>query len=140
MNILPSQILFRCAQAARSLGDRLMRLLIVFTLLTICLTAIGQTFDNVSRYTDSAGKGILIESSFPKGMAPLDSTGKMGYTDATGEYFAYVVFWTRVTNETGAPLELTVNFPASFPSPYSYLKLFLPPDTMTLDKETLINY
>ncbi|MBL7872992.1 MAG: hypothetical protein JNM78_15350 [Cyclobacteriaceae bacterium] len=117
-----------------------MRLLIIFTLLTICLAAMGQTLDSESRYTDSAGKDVLIQSSFPKGMVPLDSTGKAGYSDATGKFFAYVVFWTRVTNETDTPLELTVNFPAVFPSPYSYLKLFLPQDTMTLDKETLINY
>ena len=42
------------------------------------------------------------------------------------------------------PLKLTINFPAdSFAIPPwsdSYLKLFLPPDTMTLDKEPLYNF
>ena len=49
-----------------------------------------------------------------------------------------------VINETETPLELTINFPAdSFaipPSPDSYLKLYLPPDTMTLEKQSFYNY
>jgi len=59
----------------------------------------------------------------------------MGY-DSTGKNFGYRIFWTRVINETATPLELTINFPADsfaiLPSPDSYFKLFLPPDTMTL--------
>jgi len=145
------------------IGDRLMRLLTTFTLLTICLTAIGQTFptqkdkrqktltnypvkyiDTESKYTDSTGKGVIVQNSFPKGGGYLDSTGKIGYTDSTGQNFGYAIFWTRVINETATPLELTINFPADsfaiLPSPDSYFKLFLPPDTMTLDKETLYAY
>jgi len=129
-----------------------MRLLAVFTLLTICLTAIGQTFpikkdkkqkkyfpltyypgtyiDTETKYTDSTGIVVIIQNSLPKGG---------GYTDPTGKNFEYRIFWTRVINETATPLELTINFPASFAilhSPY----FFLPPDTMTLDKETLYDY
>jgi hypothetical protein len=55
----------------------------------------------------------------------------------------YRVFWTRVINEAATPLELTINFPAdSFPVPSSdaYMKVFLPPDTMTQDKEKLLDY
>ena len=66
------------------------------------------------------------------------------YTDSTGKNFSYGIFCTRVINETATPLELTINFPADsfaiLPSPDSYLKLFLPPDTMTLDKESLSDY
>jgi len=118
-----------------------MRLLSTFTLLTICLTAIGQTFDwesiyTDSTYTDSTGIVVTIQNSFPK--------GGLRYTDPTGKDFVYVIFWTRVINETASPLELTINFPAdSFALPsssYTYFKLFLPPDTMTLDKEPLFNY
>lgn len=47
-------------------------------------------------------------------------------------------------NETASPLELTINFPAdSFavsPEPVSYVKVFLPPGKMTMDKESLYNY
>jgi hypothetical protein len=80
-------------------------------------------------------KGIIIENSLPKG-------GDQ-YTDSTGKSFRYAIFWTRVMNETATPLELTINFPAdSFaidPSP-DYAKFFLPPGTMTPDKELLYSY
>ena len=89
-------------------------------------------------------KGVIIQNSYPKGNGRLDSTGKNGYNDPAGKNFAYTIFWTRVINETATPLELTINFPAdSFEvprSPHSYIKLFLPPDTMTLDKESLYDY
>mgnify|MGYP003576379425 FL=1 len=120
-----------------------MRLLTTLTLLTICLTAIGQTFsekkaltfypgrfDTESRYTDSTGIAVIIQNGFPEGL---------GYTDPTGKNFGYRIFWTRVINETASPLELTINFPgdsfAIFPQAGAYLKLFLPPDTMTLHKQ-----
>jgi hypothetical protein len=129
-----------------------MRLLTTFTLLTICLTTIGQTIqtydkrkktltyypgtyiDTESRYTDSTGIVVIIQNSLPKGGS---------YTDSTGKNFGYRIFWYRVINETSAPLELTINFPAdSFAilSSPDYLKVFLPSDTMTLDKETLYSY
>lgn len=126
-----------------------MRLFTTLILLTICLSATGQTsptkahhtvypatyLDSESRYTDSTGVAI-IQNSLPKG------GGR--YTDPTGKDFAYVVFWTRVINETASPLELTLKFPAdSFaisPLSDSYLKVFLPSDTMTLGKVQLYNY
>jgi hypothetical protein len=95
-----------------------------------------------STYTDSPGIVVTIQNSGPKGGGNID--GKRGYTDSTGKFYAYAIFWTRVINKTATPLELTINFPADsfaiFPSPDSYLKLFLPPDTMTLDKQSLYNY
>ena len=82
-----------------------------------------------------ASEGVIIQNSFPKGGS---------YTDPTGNRFGYGKFWTRVINETASPLELTVNFPADsfaiFPQPDSYLKLFLPPGNMTLDKESMYYY
>ena len=86
-------------------------------------------------YSETASKGVIIQNSFPKG-GP--------YTDPTGKKFGHAIFWYRVKNETTTPFELTLHFPAdSFPIPLSsdsYLKLFLPPDTMTLDKEGLYGY
>lgn len=126
-----------------------MRLLITSTLLTICFTAIGQTFstkkaltfypgiyiDTEYKYTDSTGLEVIVQNSLRKGDK---------YTDPTGKDFFSVIYWYRVINETATPLELTINFPAdSFatsPSPDSYLKAFLPLDTMTLDKEILYGY
>lgn len=126
-----------------------MRILITSILLTICLTAIGQSFsirkaltfypmmyiDTEYRYSDSSGIDVIVQNSVRKG-------GK--YTDPAGTDFFSAIYWYRVINETSSPLELTINFPAdSFatpPSPDSYLKVFLPLDTMTLDKENLYAY
>lgn len=126
-----------------------MRLLVTSTLMTICFTSIGQTFstkraltyypgtyiDTEYRYTDSTGLNVIVQNSLRKG-------GE--YIDPTGKHFFSVIYWYRVINETVTPLELTINFPAdSFatsPSPDSYLKAFLPLDTMTLDKEALYGY
>lgn len=144
-----------------------MKLLITVTLLTIYLTATGQTSPtkkeswfridtsfayNTSRqkkltnysyeaiyteikYSDSKGKGIIIQNSLPRGDR---------YVDPTGRISAYGIFWTRVINETDTPFELTINFPGdsfAIPTePNSYLKVFLPPDTMTLNKESSYNY
>lgn len=55
-----------------------------------------------------------------------------------------VVFWTRITNETINPIELKIDFPLdSFEIPSSsgiYMKLLLPSDKMTIDKEPLYDY
>jgi hypothetical protein len=143
-----------------------MRLLTTITLLTICFTATAQTFqtkkkswnradtlfaknkiqknltyfpytyiDTEYRYFDSTGIGVIIQNSLPRGGATTDSTGKK---------FGYRIFFYRVINEAGSPLELTITFPAdSFAIPHlsgSYAKVFLPQDTMTLNKEILYSY
>jgi hypothetical protein len=49
-----------------------------------------------------------------------------------------------VTNESATPLELNIHFPADsfaiFPSPNAWLKIVLPPDTMTMDKIPMLDY
>ena len=86
-------------------------------------------------YPSSKGKGIFIQNSYPKGGS---------YIDPIGNKFGYGVFWTRVSNETASPFELTVNFPADsfaiFSPSDSYFKLFLPRDLLTLDKLSMIDY
>jgi len=88
-------------------------------------------------YTDTDGKSIIIKNSFPRGGPYTGSNGK-------NSNYSFLIFFTRIINETATPLELTINFPAdSFATGEGgnyYLKLFLPPDTMTLDKESLYNY
>lgn len=131
------------------ISDRLMRLLITSTLITICFTAIGQTFstkkaltfypgtyiDTEYRYADSTELVVIIQNSLRKG-------GK--YTDPAGKDFFSAIYWYRVINETATPLELIINFPAdsfaTLRSTDSYLKVFLPLDTMTLGKEGLYAY
>src|ERR1700712_1062172 len=54
-------------------------------------------------YTDSIGKRLIIQNSFPR--------GGMKYTDPDGEVYVYAVFWTRIINETDNPLELKIHFP-----------------------------
>lgn len=92
--------------------------------------------DTKYEYTDSTGKSLIIENSLPK--------GGLKYTDSNGKDYVYAIFWTRITNQTANPLELTIDFTAdSFELPSksdNYFKLYLPSDTMTLDKQTLFNY
>lgn len=96
----------------------------------------AKNTDTEYKYTDFSRKGVTIQNSLPK--------GGVEYTDSNGKNFEYVIFWNRVINRTNNPIELTINFPADsfeiFPSSNSYIKLFLPPDIMTLDKESLHNY
>ena len=85
--------------------------------------------------SETASQGVIIQNSLPKGDR---------HTDSSGKAFGIAIFWTRVINETASPLELSINFPAdSFaisPSANAYLQVFLPSDTMTLDKQWLYNY
>ncbi|MEO6963650.1 MAG: hypothetical protein ABIY90_16890 [Puia sp.] len=87
-------------------------------------------------YTDSMGASLIIQNSFPRGGTK--------YTDPDGGVYNYVIFFTRLINETDNPLELKINFPVNsyeVPSlPGKYFKILIPPDTMTLDKEPLFNY
>ena len=92
-------------------------------------------------YAFSTGKGITIQNSVPKG-GNIEPGGP--YIDAKGRQYFYAAFWTRIINGTDIDLEFEVNFPAdSFPlssSSDSFLKLFIPTDTMTFDKLPLFNY
>src|SRR5207253_9982572 len=86
-------------------------------------------------YADSTGKLLLVSNSFPKGG---------GYVDPNGKKHPYTVFYSQITNETINPIELKIDFPLdSFEFPLSsgvYLNLFIPSDTMRLDKVSLTDY
>ena len=115
--------------------DRPMRLFIVTTLFTTCLSVMGQGIDTEYKYVDSTSKGVIIQNSLPR--------GGLLYTDPAGKESGYVIFYHRIMNETASPLELTIHFPSdSIPlpsSPSTYFHFFLPPpDTMAL--ETKISY
>jgi len=93
-------------------------------------------FNTRYEYTESNGARLIIQNSFPK-------SGK-NYIDPNGKKYIYAVFWTQLINETAHPLELTIDFPLdSFEipsSPGTYMKLLLPSDTMTIDKDPLFDY
>lgn len=90
-------------------------------------------------YTDSIGKHLIIQNSFPKGEK---------YTDPNGKEYFKSIFWTRIINETDNPFELKIDFSGdSYELPSSvgssvdnYRKIILPSDTMTRDKEDLFGY
>lgn len=88
-------------------------------------------------YSETTSNGITIQNSFPKG-GPYPGPTKKNFN------YSYLVFFSRVVNETDTPLELTLNFSAdSIAIPYSpdtFVKLFLPPDTMTMSKQYLFSY
>ena len=112
--------------------------LTIFAILFLFIFCSAQGQNTETKwYSENTSNGVIIQNSFPKG-GP--------YTDATKKYFnySYLVFFTSVINETEHPLELTVNFsPDSIPipnSPDTFVKLFLPSDTMTLDKQALFSY
>lgn len=87
-------------------------------------------------YNDSNGGSLIIQNSFPK--------SGIHYTDPKGKKYIYAVFWTRIINETDNPLEFTIDFPLdSFEvssSSGNYMKLLLPSETMTIEKQSLYDY
>lgn len=92
--------------------------------------------DTRYEYSDSNGKNLIIENSLPK--------GGQKYTDPNGEEYVYAIFWTKITNETANPFELSIEVPANqfklASSPDNYFKIFLPSEKMTIDKAPLFNY
>jgi hypothetical protein len=109
---------------------------IFFLLASTGVTAQAYLYsDTTYHISGNKSEVVIIQNSLPKG-------GR--YTDPAGKDFGYVVFWTRLRNETAAPLELTINFTADafkdLLGAGSLFKIFLPPDTMRLDKELLYDF
>ncbi|HYK46090.1 MAG TPA: hypothetical protein VEV83_13015, partial [Parafilimonas sp.] len=81
------------------------------------------------------GNRVIINNSLPKGTT---------YTAPNGKKYFKVIFWSRIINETDNPLEMNVNFPVELyevpGSSGNYYKILVPPDTMTVDKETMYDY
>ena len=96
----------------------------------------GQLLDS-KWYSENDNNGLIIQNSYPKG-GPYPGPTTSHYNHS------YLVFFTRVMNKTETSLELALQFAADsveIPhSPDTYVKLFLPPDTMTLEKEHLFSY
>ncbi|MBX2815638.1 MAG: hypothetical protein KTR24_06565 [Saprospiraceae bacterium] len=92
-------------------------------------------------YDLAHGQWMTIQNSLPKGG---NIEPGLPYVDSTGQEFFFVGFWTRIINGTNASIGVEVHFPGDdFPlsaGSDAYLKLFVPPDTMTMDKLPLHNY
>jgi hypothetical protein len=120
-------------------------LLLVFVICASCNRQSNTELpkDHIKSINDrTESKEVIIQNSLPKGGVAIN--GKRGYTDPTGKSHGFGIFWTRIINQTATQLEVKIYFPAdSFAissAPNSYFKLLLPPDTMTLDKQSLYNY
>ncbi|MTB50088.1 hypothetical protein [Lewinella sp. W8] len=105
-------------------------------LLLFCTFAKGQSL-GMKWYSEREYDGVTIQNSYPRG-GPYP-----GPTDKHHNY-SYLVFYSRIVNETEHPIELSVCFSAdsiSIPnSPNTFVKVFLPSDTMTLDKRDKFSY
>jgi hypothetical protein len=112
-------------------------ILFAFYFLPFCIHAMGQGNSKTEWYSETNTNGIVIQNSFPKG-GPYTGPVKRNFN------YTHLVFFTRVVNETATPFELTIHFTAdSIPIPHSpdtFVKLFLPSDTMTHDKQSLFDY
>ncbi len=81
-------------------------------------------------YTDSDGKNIIVQNSYPRGGTK--------YTDPNGNVWSYAMFSTQIINETDNPLLLDIDFPiksneiSNFPG--KYFKILVPADIKTVDK------
>jgi hypothetical protein len=96
-----------------------------------------ETINSIRKYVyaDATGNRVIFENSVPKGG---------GYIGSDGKRYPYVVFYTQVTNQTINPVHLQIRFPSDsleFPlSSGNNVELFVPSDTMTNDKVSLIGY
>ena len=53
--------------------------------------------------------------------------------------YSYVIFWTRISNQSATHIELKVKFPevTFFKSPDSYIKIVLPKESMNIEQQIL---
>ena len=109
----------------------------VLFFLSFCTFVMGQRISKTNWYSETNTNGVVIQNSFPRG-GPYKAPTKRNFN------YSHLVFFTRVVNETETPLELKINFSAdSIPIPHSpdtFVKLFLPSDTTTQDKQSLFDY
>ena len=116
-----------------------MKLFISVFLFFVYLNAKGQVgpprnwVDSEVKHTDSNGNSVMMTNSLPKGGGVVYQNGKK---------YGYVVFWTRMSNQSATPIELKVKFPevTFFKSPDSYIKIVLPKESMNIEKEQLFDY
>ncbi len=92
---------------------------------------------NTKWYSETTVNDVTIQNSYPKGglyKAPV----------ADGFNHSYLVFYTRMINNSSNSIDIKIDFSGdSIPipnSPNTYLKLFLPKDKMTPEKQSAFSY
>ncbi len=116
-----------------------MRLFVSVFFLLVYLNAFGQVgairnwIDSEVKLSDSKGNLVKVTHSLPKGG---------GEVYQNGTKYSYVIFWTRMSNQSKNPVDLKVHFPNTtyFKSPDSYIKIVLPREAMHIEKEQLYDY
>lgn len=116
-----------------------MKLLVLVFLLFAYLNSNGQVgstrnwVDSELKYIDSNGNLVKFINSYPRGGGIVYKNGKK---------YSYVVFWTRVFNQSATRIELKIKFPEVifFKSPESYIQIVLPKETMSIDKVQSFDY
>jgi hypothetical protein len=94
---------------------------------------IRNWIDTEVKYSFANQKDVIFTHSLPKGG---------GQYNLKGIKYSHVVFWTRIQNQTSTPIRLQVTFPdiTYLQSPDAHIKILLPKDTMSHEKEQLFNY
>ena len=116
-----------------------MKIIASFILFLFYISTNGQVgptrnwVDSEIKLTDSNGNTVMVTNSLPKGGGVVYQNGKK---------FGYVVFWTRMSNQSATPIELKLKFPdvTFFKPPESYVKIVLPKESMNIEKEQLFDY
>ena len=116
-----------------------MKLLVLVFLLFAYINSNGQVgptrnwVDSELKYIDSKGNMVKFINSYPRGGGVVYKNGKK---------YTYVVFWTRVFNQSATHIELKIKFPEVifFKSPESYIQIVLPKETMSIDKVQSFDY
>lgn len=116
-----------------------MKLLVLVFLLFAYLNSSGQVghrrnwVDSEVKHTDSKGNTVMMTNSLPKGGGVVYQNRKK---------YSYVVFWTRVFNQSTTSIELKIKFPeiTFFKSPDSFIQIVLPKATMNMDNVQLFDY
>jgi hypothetical protein len=116
-----------------------MKITASFILFLFYISTYGQVgptrnwVDSEVKLTDSNGNTVMVTNSLPKGGGVVYQNGKK---------YGYVVFWTRMFNQSATPIELKLKFPdvTFFKPPESYVKIVLPKETMSIEKNQLFDY
>ncbi|GLB50318.1 hypothetical protein [Neptunitalea lumnitzerae] len=113
-----------------------MKLFIPLMMLLCSLPVLGQNYHTEYTYTEGAYNGITIQNSYPK--------GGLTYTAVNGREYAYLVFYTCISNHSTTALTMNIDFSAnSFivpTAPGIDFNIFVPAAEMTLAKATEFNY